>query len=288
LTKPEIEERIDAPPRSETINIGGYTLRYAYISQRGFYPDDRDKANQDAHTIITCFDGDKDKALFTVFDGHGKEGDLCAIFCREHLPGVLAREMAVVRTEEEGLRKAFINTNEQLHGNHSVDDQLSGTTAVAVFISGRDMWVANVGDSRAIVVQEHEGRLVAKPLSSDQTPYRKDERERVKASGARVMSMDQIEGLEPIHEKWGDVNLGEELDEGGDPPRIWSPFGEYPGTAFTRSMGDMIAEELGVIADPEIIHRKIHAGDRFIVIASDGVFEFLTNQSVADMVALYG
>jgi hypothetical protein len=33
--------------------------------------------------------------------------------------------------------------------------------------------------------------------------------------GARVMSMDQIEGLEPIHENWGDVNLGEELDEGG-------------------------------------------------------------------------
>jgi hypothetical protein len=56
---------------------------------------------------------------------------------------------------------------------------------------------------------------VAKPLSSDQTPYRKDERERVKACGARVMSMDQIEGLEPIHENWGDVNLGEELDEGG-------------------------------------------------------------------------
>ena len=55
---------------------------------------------------------------------------------------------------------------------------------------------------------------------------------------------------------------GVELDEGGDPPRIWSPFGEYPGTAFTRSIGDVIAEELGVVADPEIIHRKIHPCDR--------------------------
>lgn len=55
---------------------------------------------------------------------------------------------------------------------------------------------------------------------------------------------------------------GVELDEGGDPPRIWSPFGEYPGTAFTRSMGDVIAEELGVSADPEIIHRKVHPSDR--------------------------
>lgn len=59
------------------------------------------------------------------------------------------------------------------------------------------------------------------------------------------------------------VVLGVELDEGGDPPRIWSPFGEYPGTAFTRSMGDVIAEELGVSAEPEIIHRKIHPGDRY-------------------------
>lgn len=39
--------------------------------------------------------------------------------------------------------------------------------------------------------------------------FRQDERERVKAAGARVMSMDQIEGLEPIHENWGDVDLGE-------------------------------------------------------------------------------
>jgi serine/threonine protein phosphatase PrpC len=43
-------------------------------------------------------------------------------------------------------------------------------------------------------------------------------------------------------------------------------------------MGDVIAEELGVSADPEIIHRKLHSGDRYIIIASDGVFEFLTNQ----------
>ena len=54
-----------------------------------------------------------------------------------------------------------------------MDDSLSGTTAVALYLEGRDMWVANVGDSRAIVVQEHEGKLVARPLSSDQTPYRK-------------------------------------------------------------------------------------------------------------------
>jgi serine/threonine protein phosphatase PrpC len=42
------------------------------------------------------------------------------------------------------------------------------------------MFVSNVGDSRAIVVSVEDGKLKARPLSSDQTPYRKDERERVK------------------------------------------------------------------------------------------------------------
>ena len=54
-----------------------------------------------------------------------------------------------------------------------------------------------------------------------------DERERVKEYGARVMTVDQLEGLEPIHENWG-LNLGEEIDETGDPPRIWHPDADYP------------------------------------------------------------
>jgi hypothetical protein len=117
--------------------------------------------------------------------------------------------------------------------------------------------------------------------------------------------MDQIEGLEPIHENWGDINLGDEIDEGGDPPRVWSPNGSYPGVAFTRSFGDLFAKVLGVHAEPEILircppsslcsgsltlslpplSRDVQPNDRYIIIASDGVFEFLTNQMVADMVA---
>jgi len=122
------------------------------------------------------------------------------------------------------------------------------------------MSISNVGDSRAIVGQTSKSggaTLSAKPLSRDQTPYRSDERARVKLQGARILSLDQIEGLEPIHENWGDVELGTEIDEGGDPPRIWSPNGDYPGTAFTRSLGDAYAEELGVFAEPEMITRTV-------------------------------
>ena len=80
-------------------------------------------------------------------------------------------------------------------------------------------------------------------LSRDQTPFRKDERERCKRAGARVASMDQLEGLVPM----GDDQFGDEDNAGGeegdgDPPRIWLAEQMTPGCAFTRSIGDAVGE----------------------------------------------
>jgi len=286
--------RIQAPPNSTSCLIGaGIKCRYAYVSQRGYYPDEPNKANQDAFNIVRDFLSDG-SWFFGVFDGHGKEGDLCAQYAKRNLANSMGRAARNVLSEgagpnsrknlESAMISAHISCNSGMHSDQSVDDSLSGTTAVSITFWGDDlMTVCNVGDSRAVVgVAEGKG-IKAYPLSHDQTPYRKDERIRVKKCGARILSLDQIEGLDAIHENWGDVNLGEELDEGGDPPRIWHPQGEYPGTAFTRSLGDTYAEELGVFAEPEVITRRVSEEDKIVVIASDGVFEFLTNQSVIDM-----
>jgi hypothetical protein len=148
------------------------------------------------------------------------------------------------------------------------------------------MYVNNVGDSRAILVSNNmKGKVEVHALSSDQTPYRKDERFRVMKYGARILSMDQVlQNDIPIDDAWGDVVLGDDIDEAGDPPRVWSLYGDYPGTAFTRSFGDKTAEELGVTAEPEILTRDVLCNDKYVIIASDGVFEFMTNQMVADIV----
>ena len=50
------------------------------------------------------------------------------------------------------------------------------------------------------------------------------------------MTIDQIEGNEPLHENWGG-DTGDEIDETGDPPRLWDYTEEKPGCAFTRSIG---------------------------------------------------
>ena len=53
-------------------------------------------------------------------------------------------------------------------------------------------------------------------------------------AGARVLTLDQLEGLkDPALPCWTN-----EADCDGGPPRLWSPAGLFPGTAFTRSIGD--------------------------------------------------
>ena len=84
-----------------SFEFGNYKLRYAWVSQRGYYPEDLDKHNQDAHVEVENFgkeQGIKDAAFFGVFDGHGKTGDISAGFVRDNLPTLLAQELGKVCT----------------------------------------------------------------------------------------------------------------------------------------------------------------------------------------------
>mmetsp|Transcript_37713 Transcript_37713/g.67912 ORF Transcript_37713/g.67912 Transcript_37713/m.67912 type:complete len:741 (-) Transcript_37713:457-2679(-) len=334
MTKLEIDKRIESIDETLTAKFGGVSVRYAYLSQRGYYPDDALKPNQDSYSVSHNFAGRQTDAFFGVYDGHGRDGDKCAHFVRDNLPTMLTKATTKARDKQqlgsedqelnkesmqEILTKAHTECNKRMHINQNLDDSLSGTTSISMYLHGNRnrITISNVGDSRAVIgrvanADNKEGAAVPPPgapsstlkafaLSRDQTPYRRDERIRCRKTGARVLSLDQIEGLEPIDEDEaerdekmflsggddGEIVLGEEIDEGGDPPRIWSPHGDYPGTAFTRSVGDAIAEELGVFSVPEILTRELTPEDKIIVLASDGVFEFLTNQSVIDICAKF-
>lgn len=70
------------------------------------------------------------------------------------------------------------------------------------------------------------------------------------------------------------------------PHRVWHPKFAFPGLAMSRSLGDYIAHQFGVIADPEISEYEIKPEDRYFVLASDGVWEFLSNQEVADILSI--
>ncbi|KAJ4968173.1 hypothetical protein NE237_014874 [Protea cynaroides] len=259
-----------------------FHLEFSVHTQRGYYPDSPEKENQDTFCFKTQFQGNPNLHFFGVFDGHGQFGTQCSNFVRDRVIHILSEDPALSEDPVKAYNSAFLTINSELHTS-GIDDSMSGTTAITVLVCGDTLLVANVGDSRAVIAVKNGNRVVAEDLSRDQTPFRKDECERVKLCGARVLTVDQLDGYkDPDIQSWGDEECG-----GNDPPRLWVQNAMYPGTAFTRSVGDSIAENIGVIAVPEVSVVQLTANHLFFVIASDGVFEFLSSQAVVNMVVRY-
>ena len=66
--------------------------------------------------------------------------------------------------------------------------------------------------------------------------------------------------------------------------RVWVKGEDYPGIAVSRSIGDEVASTVGVDSTPEIIEKSLEGDEKFIVVASDGIWEFLSNERVKDIV----
>ena len=70
------------------------------------------------------------------------------------------------------------------------------------------------------------------------------------------------------------------------PKRVWLKNKQVPGLAMTRSIGDMSASSVGVTAEPEIfVFPNLSQNDKFVVIASDGIWDRLSNQEVMMTIA---
>jgi serine/threonine protein phosphatase PrpC len=54
---------------------------------------------------------------------------------------------------------------------------------------------------------------------------------------------------------------------------------------MARSFGDLVAASVGVSPEPEVLDFELDPDDKFIVIASDGVWEFLSNEQVCILVS---
>ena len=67
------------------------------------------------------------------------------------------------------------------------------------------------------------------------------------------------------------------------PHRVWLLHDQVPGLAMSRSFGDYVASTVGVVADPEVTYFKVDFDSGFLVVASDGVWEFLSNEKVCEI-----
>lgn len=53
---------------------------------------------------------------------------------------------------------------------------------------------------------------------------------------------------------------------------------DLQGLAMSRSFGDNVSKAVGVCSEPEIIRMKLDKRDKFLLLASDGVWEFISSQ----------
>ncbi|KAK8961231.1 putative protein phosphatase 2C 34 [Platanthera guangdongensis] len=74
----------------------------------------------------------------------------------------------------------------------------------------------------------------------------------------------------------------------GDEPgvhRVWLPNVEKPGLAMSRAFGDYCLKDYGLISVPEVTQRLITGADQFMVLATDGVWDVVSNQEAVNIVS---
>ena len=82
----------------------------------------------------------------------------------------------------------------------------------------------------------------------------------------------------------GEIYQTEEYGDKIGPFRIWQKGEKYPGIDISRSIGDSVATNLGVISTPYICEKYIDNGIKFIVIMTKGASEYLSSKNIMDIV----
>ena len=254
----------------------GHVKNVGSMSQAGKSEDGFTKVNQDSFLVLETEYNLKDFNIFCVLDGHGTNGHLVSRYVMKYINLFFKnnKKMNSSSNNEDAvyyrlkksdyhiLKKLFRHAERDLDKKSTIDANFSGTTCVMVMQVGEKLLCSNIGDSRAILVK---GKNVIIPLSIDQKPDDPEESKRIIQNG-------------------GEISQYEEDGEKSGPYRVWKKGEVYPGIAMSRSIGDFIATSLGVIPEPKFIEEKIDDDAKFIVIASDGVWEFLSNERVAEIV----
>ena len=263
-----------------------------FISKAGEMIFGKRKINQDNYF---CHDLMNNYKFIGVCDGHGEYGHNVSEFIKNTLPIELNNRLKQILTFKnilssfsendvkdknleykqlkELLNYSHIVTNNKLlskNNNNNFNLKLSGSTCISILMNIKNLnklYISNIGDSRAIIIKEMKNKYwTCHQLSRDHKPIEKDESSRIYKSGG------EIQKLEDEYGGWT------------GPLRVWAKNGIGPGLAMTRSFGDILGSTIGVISIPEINEYKLQKEDRAIIIASDGLWEYVSNKETINIV----
>lgn len=254
------------------------------LTQAGREANGNLKIDQDSPLISLSVGGIIGFNMFGVLDGHGPHGHFVSQYCKDYFiqnmiqyTKILKQTKLISTSEEiynelkrnqfEFLIKLFNHVDIELSRQNTFDYIISGTTCNIIFQFNKHLVCCSVGDSRSILVYDkgdftNQGII---PLSTDHKPNLPGEIERIQLCGGEVDTMRD--------------NFGNCLG----PARVYKLGYDFPGLAMSRSLGDFQAKEVGVISTPQIIEYDINPSTKFLVVCSDGVWEFVPNEQVRDL-----
>ncbi|TYH41112.1 hypothetical protein ES332_D12G294200v1 [Gossypium tomentosum] len=190
--------------------------------------------------------------FYGVYDGHGGSG--VAEECKERLHKVLVEEIVV---EEGGngidwgrtMKRSFEKMDEEV-SRGMLGEEMVGSTAVVAVVGNGKVVVANCGDSRAVLSRGG----VAVALSFDHKPEGPAGLERIEAAGGRVINWNG-------HRVLGVLATSRSIVHAGD--GYLKPF---------------------VICKPEVNIRELTDRDEFLILASDGLWDVVSNKVACQVV----
>ncbi|XP_039550526.1 pyruvate dehydrogenase [acetyl-transferring]-phosphatase 1, mitochondrial [Pimephales promelas] len=164
---------------------------------------------------------------------------------------------------------------------------LSGCTACVAHVDQEDLHVANLGDSRAVLgVQGDDRRWSALTITNDHNAHNPDEMQRVlsehpASEHKTLVKHDRLLGLLIPFRAFGDMKLkwNSELLN-----RIYEARPELlVGNENSKILSPNYHTPPYLTAEPEIISHKLRPQDKFLVLASDGLWELMHRQTVVQV-----
>jgi len=223
------------------------------------------KINQDRGGIAFPYGDCRDTALFAVYDGHGQGGELVSQFALHHIQRKLKKHPNYLDNLEKAFKDTFIEVDEELKEEPTVDPLYAGTTACAALLRNKKLTISNAGDSRAVLARQKKNKDCWETiqLTEDQNPDNPEEQARIEQHGGYVSPP----------------------PEPGLSARVWLDSScTQIGLAMSRSIGDHAVKDVGVMAEPVVTSHEIQEEDDFLILASDGVWEFISSEEAVDIV----
>ena len=245
--------------------------------------DDIEKTNQDSYLIKENIFAENFN-IYGIFDGHGEDGHLISRYISNYISDFFTNESNFIENNSSlNKSKIFLERSQQIirQSIKELDTNLtttkinfdimhSGSTNTLLFLINETLICSNIGDSQCYLFNcSNEDLWTFESLAKIHKPSDEEEKKRIIESGGEV---------HPYYDEYG-------IYEG--PDRVYIKNKTYPGLSLSRSIGDLVAKDIGIISDPDIIVKKIDENSKFIVLGSDGLWDVIKPYDVSRIVRIY-